>query len=154
MNGDELKLVVKLKTPNPIAALSKNFALLEEFTRMFGQPKTSRDARTFTWKQDLTNFMFEALEPELKDYMRKVRHDFKLRKADLLQQARGLAPEADIVDLKLSGSYAAGNPTPESDVDLLIYFQGNASPEDVIGKLLGRLHSPLVGIFDVGAVRV
>jgi len=76
-----------------------------------------------------------------------------------------IAPKYDVADVKLFGSYAKGNPHPESDIDLLVRYQENPvsvfkifgfqeEVSSVLGAEVDILKSPLENIiypnFDIG----
>ncbi len=79
--------------------------------------------------------------------------DFDRRKKRLLQQANRRVPKGvKVTRVELSGSYARGNPTEDSDIDMAVFYRGKASPETVADSLYGRL-SGLGGIYDVHPIK-
>lgn len=87
-------------------------------------------------------------EVSLQNFILKVRKDFDAHKTDIVKYAQSLVPEAKILDAELIGSYQSGAPKTESDIDLLIKFEGPITEYDVLSKLSGKLYG-YGGVYDI-----
>lgn len=84
---------------------------------------------------------------DFKLYVKRVREEFTANRASLLAAAKELIPE--VSHIELTGSYHDGNPTEDSDVDLMVLYTGPKPAEEVAAKLYGRLHGDLAGAYDI-----
>jgi len=77
----------------------------------------------------------------LKDFYENIPMEIEKIKKDFLSHPKYNINGKTIVvkDIALSGSYSKGNPTPDSDVDIKIYYQGDADPEDVSIEFSGQI---------------
>lgn len=99
----------------------------------------------------------ELLDPfestgQFKDYVKDVQKEFQENQKQLLQEAKAICPET--VSVELGGSFKSGNPREDSDVDLMVYYNSKASPEEIHKKLSGRLHNDLAGTYDIVPIKV
>jgi len=92
---------------------------------------------------------------ESQNFIKTVREDFKRNKQKYLKQAQSIYPEANIVDIKLIGSYRLGNtPTEDSDIDLgIVYANRNTDEYELVEKFKGEIFG-YGGIFDIVPVFV
>lgn len=91
-----------------------------------------------------------------KGFQQIVRLYVETNRPAILKQAQELMPEADIVDVKLGGSFARGEATESSDIDLEVHFKGDVTEEDLWHTLADRIPVGVLnsGLFDVIQVRV
>lgn len=82
-------------------------------------------------------------DSDLGKFVQEVRADFERNKPRLLKDAG-----PDIVDIQLVGSYARGNPTEDSDIDLGITVREGVDINEAIEKLRGQLHG-IGGVYDI-----
>jgi len=87
----------------------------------------------------------------LSDFVRDVRIDFRKNQWFIKQDIQEMIPCVKIIDVKLWGSYGRYRthvPCEESDVDLLVQFDGDMTEPEVEGNLIGKIigHG---GVYDI-----
>ena len=98
---------------------------------------------------DFFSELNELKDPEFVQYIENVKKEVQTNQNRLVVLARKIMPEADITAARVGGSFANGRATPESDVDLEIFYRGNVEPEDVADRLYGKLSGNFSGVYDI-----
>jgi len=95
---------------------------------------------------------FKATDnPEFNNYVKNVLTNISKEYPDLVKQAEGIEGVKP-VKAQISGSYARGEPREDSDIDIKIYYKGDADPEE-LARELAPLHGKF-GDYDVHLERI
>ena len=85
-------------------------------------------------------------------FVQEVRDDFEDRQDIYLEIIQDIIPE--VVSISLIGNYGPeGEPTPDSDVDLEVFYTGLLEPNEVQLMLRGQIYG-FGGCFDIIPTRI
>jgi len=89
---------------------------------------------------------------EFLQFVQNVRDDFEDREDEYLELIQDIVPE--VISIALIGSYTNNStPSPDSDIDLEVFYTGLLDPEEVHEMLRGQIYG-FGGCFDIIPTRI
>ena len=114
---------------------SVNYALIKK--------KAISNAKNMGYEEGFINY--------LEDFYEVIQGDVEKIQSKLVNKKINIGnTPIKIKKIELSGSYKKGIPKPESDVDIIVYYLGDANPTDVVEHFREQL-SGNFGTYDVHA---
>ena len=108
--------------------------------------KAISNAKTKGYESDFINY--------LDHFYDSIQKDIKQIEKSYLNKKHNINGKNIIIKrIELSGSYSKGIPTPDSDVDVKIYYTGDVDPSDVAIEFAGQLGGDY-GSYDAHAEKI